>query len=182
MQNLADGEPALAQRSKLPALGSDFFPGVAGLTGLIFLLDGPSWLSRGTCNPSTSVSTSPPLEQKTLVRLNENTDGIENVKLDGGGTIGGRTCGANRMTGARNRGGQRYQQVVDHPFRARSVRTNVKVTDRAELGSHCRRDVDGLAYEGLDIRRRVAKVGRYAPAEHPMLSGRHLFPERRVVS
>ena len=74
-----------------------------------------------------------------------------------------------------------HQQVVDHPFRPRPVRTNVKVTDRAELGSPWRRDVDGLAYEGLDIRRRVANVGRYAPAEHSMFSGRHRFPESRVV-
>ena len=29
-----------------------------------------------------------------------------------------------------------HQQVFDHPFRARPVRTNVKVTDRAALGGH----------------------------------------------
>ena len=75
-----------------------------------------------------------------------------------------------------------HQQVVDHPFRARPVRTNVKVADRAELGSHCGRDVDGLAYEGLDIRCRVANVRRYAPAEHPVFFGRHLFPYRSDVS
>ena len=74
-----------------------FFGGVPVLAGLLFLLDGLSWLLRGTCNPSTSLSTSPPLEQKALVRLNEGTGGIENVKSDGGGTIGGRTCCANRM-------------------------------------------------------------------------------------
>ena len=73
------------------------FRGVAGLAGLRFLLDGLFLLSRGTCSPSTSLSTSPPLEQKALVRLNEGTGGIENVKSDRGGTIDGRTCCANRM-------------------------------------------------------------------------------------
>ena len=77
---------------------------------------------------------------------------------------------------AQDRGGQRPSAGgPDYPFRARPVRTNVKVADRAELASHCRRDVDGLAYEGLDIRCRVDNVGRYAPAEHPMFSGRHYF-------
>ena len=97
MQELAVGEPASAQRSKLPALGSDFFPWCTGVGRVAFPLGRPVLAFAGNVQSFDELGTSPPLEQKALVRLNEGTGGIENVKSDGGGTIGGRACCANRM-------------------------------------------------------------------------------------
>ena len=96
MQEFSVGEPVSAQRSKLPALGSDFFPWCTGVGRVAFPLGRPALAFAGECNPSTSLSTSSPLEQKALVRMNEGTGGIENMKSDKGGTISGRTCCVNR--------------------------------------------------------------------------------------